>query len=351
MKSFFSHLMTGIIGALLAVFILFGFDKLSTVYPLYIPNIFYKSRVDYVVNIESAVSEAIEKTTKDVVQVNNYLGNTLRGTGSGVIYKLTADKAYIVTNNHVVEGASQVEIETSSGYRIFGTLKGTDAITDLAVIEIDKGTIDHYMSFADSQAIKVGEHVIAIGSPLGLSGSATLGILSSKERLVAVDTNNDEKVDWYASVLQTDAAINPGNSGGALINLDGKLIGINSMKIAESDVEGIGFSIPANLVDRIIVELETSETVNRPERILGISIQGVSYDNNNALQITDVVNGSLAEEIGLLTDDIITEINGNSINYIFELKYYLSTAKVNEKISLTIIRDKELIVKEIVIAE
>ncbi len=351
MKSFLSHLLTGIIGALLVVFILFGIDQLSTIYPLYVPNIFYKSKVDYIVNIESAVSEAIEKTAGDVVQVNNYLGNTLRGSGSGVIYKLTNDKAYIVTNNHVVEGASKVEIETTSGYRVFGEIKGTDPMTDLAVIEIEKGTIDHCMSFADSHSLKVGEHVIAIGNPLGLSGSATLGILSSKERLVAVDTNKDEEVDWYASVLQTDAAINPGNSGGALINLDGKLIGINSMKIAESDVEGIGFSIPSNLVDRIILDLETNGEVKRPEKLLGIGFRNVIYENYIAIKINEVIDGSLADKSGLLTDDLIIEINGDRIKYYFDLKYYLSTSKVNEKISLTIVREDELIVKEIIITE
>ncbi|QVK18702.1 trypsin-like peptidase domain-containing protein [Mycoplasmatota bacterium] len=347
MKKLFSHFLSACLGAFLVVIVMIGFDKLSTIYPIYVPNIFYKEQINYTVNVDSKVSEAIDETGKNVVQVNNYLGNKLRSAGSGVIYKLTNNRAYIVTNNHVVEDASKIEIETTHGYRVMGQIVGTDPVTDLAVISIPKGTIDYYMEFSDSHAIKVGEYVIAIGNPLGLSGSATLGIVSSKERLVPIDTDNDGQDDWYASVLQTDAPINPGNSGGALINLDGKLVGINSMKIAESNVEGIGFSIPSNLVSRVISELEVNGVVNRPTRLLGITIQGINYENQFALQIVEVTPNSLASTIDLEVDDIILEINTQEIMQYFDLKYYLSTTKVNEKVSLTIIRDNKTIIKDI----
>lgn len=347
MKKFFSHFLSACLGAFFVVLLMIGFDKVSTVYPIYVPNIFYKEQINYTVNVDSKVSDAINKTIKNVVQINNYLGNQLRGTGSGVIYKLTKDKAYIVTNNHVVEDASKIEVETSSGYKVFGHIEGTDPVTDLAVVSIPKGTIDYYMELSASQALKVGEYVIAIGNPLGLSGSATLGILSSKERLVSIDTNNDGQDDWYARVLQTDAPINPGNSGGALINLDGKLVGINSMKIAESNVEGIGFSIPSNLVNRVISELESNGVVNRPTRLLGITIQGITYQDQFALQILEIIPDSLASTIGLKVDDLIIEINKQEIIKYYDLKYYLSTTKVNDKVSLTIIRDNKTIIKDI----
>jgi len=349
MKHFFSHLLSACLGAFFVVFIMVGFDKISTVYPIYVPNIFYKEQINYTVHVDSKVSDAVRTTIKNVVQVNNYLGNQLRGTGSGVIYKLTYDKAFIVSNYHVVEGASQIEIETSSGYRVLGHLEGSDLITDLAVISIPKGTIDYFMELSDSSALKVGEYVIAIGNPLGLSGSATLGIISSKERLVPIDTNNDEQDDWYASVLQTDAPINPGNSGGALINIDGKLVGINSMKIADQNVEGIGFSIPSNLVSRIISELESNRVVNRPTRLLGITIQSVTYDVRKALEIVEVLPDSLASDIGLQVEDIIIEINNREVLNYFDLKYYLSNAKLNEVVSLTIVRDNETLVMDIII--
>jgi len=271
----------------------------------------------------------------------------IEGTGSGVIYKLTSDSAYIVTNNHVVEGGTKVEIETTSGYRVTGTVVGKDAVTDLAVVKIPKGLIDDYIEFSDSSALKVGEYVIAIGNPLGLSSSATLGILSSKERLVPVDTDGDGQDDFYAAVLQTDAAINPGNSGGALINLDGKLIGINSMKIAETYVEGIGFSIPSTLVMRIISELEANGEVNRPTRLLGITIQLTEYNNFFANKIVDVNNDSWAEQIGLQVDDLIIQINGNSIVNIFDLKYSLTNTPSGETLTLTIVRGNDTIEKEI----
>ncbi len=349
MRHFFSHFLSAILGAFLVVIVMIGFNKVSSVYPIYVPNIFYKERINYSVNVDSQIIAAVNKTLQNVVQVNNYSGNTLKGTGSGVIYKLTADTAYVVTNNHVVENSTQIEVETSDGYRVFGKVIGTDLVTDLAVISIPKGAIDYYMEFSDSSTLKVGENVVAIGNPLGLQGSVTSGIISSKERLVPIDTNNDSVPDWYASVLQTDAAINPGNSGGALINLDGKLVGINSMKIAESNVEGIGFSIPSNLVGRIMAELETNGVVNRPTRILGISIQGANYNIFNALQIMAVTPGSLADTIGLVVNDLIIKIDNHDINNVFDLKYYLTTAQPNDVLSLTIVRNNQTIEKDITI--
>ncbi len=351
MKHFFSHFVSAILGAFFVVILMIGFDKISSVYPIYVPNLFYKEQINYTVNVDSKVSEAVNNNLNNVVQINTYLGNDRLGSGSGVIYKITSDQAYIVTNYHVVENASQVEVLTSTGYQAFGKIIGTDVVTDLAVLTIPKGLIDYYIEFSDSKNLRVGEYVIAIGNPLGLSGSVTLGIISSKERLVPVDTNNDNQDDWYASVLQTDAPINPGNSGGALINLDGKLIGINSMKIAEKNVEGIGFSIPSNLVSRVISELETNGEVNRNIRLLGITIQMNQYNGKNALKILEVLPDSKAKAMDLKVDDLIIEINHKDIMYYFDLKYYISSAKVNDRITLSIVRNDQRIEKDIIITE
>ncbi len=350
-KYFFSHFLSALLGAFFVVIVMIGFNKLAAIYPIYLPNLFYKEQINYSVNVDSQVSIAISQAVDNVVQVNNYLGEQLQGTGSGVIYKLTQDKAYVVTNYHVIQNASGVEIETNKGYKVYGEIIGSDAVTDLAVVSIPKGSIDHKMEFSDSNTLKVGEYVIAIGNPLGLSSSATLGIISSTERLVPVDTDNDDKSDWYASVLQTDAPINPGNSGGALINLAGKMVGINSMKIAEQDVEGIGFSIPTNLVSRIIADIETNGEVYRPIRLLGITIQSALYKGDLAYKIIEVQEGSQAQKIDLRVGDIISEINNKEIVNIFDLKYFLSTANVNDIITITVIRNGEIINKEVIVTD
>ena len=181
-----------------------------------------------------------------------------RGTGSGVIYKKAGNKAYVVTNQHVVEGATHLEVTLTDGTKIPAKLLGGDIWTDLAVLEIDTNHVKKIAEFGNSDVLKMGEPVMAIGNPLGttFSGSVTQGIISGINRTIPVDINQDGIMDWQAEVLQTDAAINPGNSGGALINIAGQLIGINSMKIAQSAVEGIGLSIPINYAKPIISDLE-----------------------------------------------------------------------------------------------
>ena len=196
------------------------------------------------------VTKAVEKAGKGVVgitniQTSNFWSNGQGGSdgvGSGVIYKKAGDTVFIVTNHHVVEGATQLEVTLADGTKVAGDLRGSDVWTDLAVVEISsEGIADELVAeFGDSEALKIGEPVLAIGNPLGLqfSGSVTQGIVSGVNRTVPVDINKDGIPDWNAEVIQTDAAINPGNSGGALINIAGQVVGINSMKIAQAAVEG-----------------------------------------------------------------------------------------------------------------
>jgi serine protease Do len=159
------------------------------------------------------------------------------GTGSGVIYKKADGKAYIITNNHVIEGAKEVEISLYDGQKATAAVVGADALTDLAVLTIDASKAPEGIKFGNSDSMRPGEEVLAIGNPLGLdfSRSVTQGIVSATGRTISVDTSDGE---WALDVLQTDAAINPGNSGGALINTAGEVIGINSLKISENGVEG-----------------------------------------------------------------------------------------------------------------
>lgn len=196
-------------------------------------------------DIHTEVTDVVSEVANSVVGVTNL--QTVRdiwsssemtretGTGSGVIYKKVGGKAYIVSNHHVVEGAEMLEITFDDGTKTDGRLVGSDMWTDLAVIEIDSASVEAIADFGNSDSLKRGETVIAIGNPLGLgfSGSVTVGVVSGKDRSIPIDFNEDGIVDWHADVLQTDAAINPGNSGGALMNLAGQLIGINSMKITQ----------------------------------------------------------------------------------------------------------------------
>ena len=196
------------------------------------------------------------------------------GAGTGVIYQVDKNSAYIVTNNHVIEGANEIEVRLHNDKAVKAKLVGKDVMTDLAVLKIDGKYDINPVKFADSSKVKAGETVFALGNPLGVefANSVTQGIISSEERTMNVQTSEGVT---EATVIQTDAAINPGNSGGALVDLNGNLIGINSMKISRQDVEGIGFAIPSNEVKHIIKDIMDDGKVTRP--YIGISM--ISIDD------------------------------------------------------------------------
>ncbi len=279
------------------------------------------------------------------------------GTGSGVIYKLTEDKAYIVTNNHVVEGAEELQVNLASGEQLSATIVGADVWTDLAVLEVDRGNIDSAIEFANSDDLLVGETAIAIGSPLGeaFSGSVSRGIVSGLDRSVPVDIDGDGNYDWEANVIQTDAAINPGNSGGALVNASGNLIGINSMKISMPSVEGIGFAIPANEVQEIVKQLEENGEVTRP--YLGIQLQdlytvpteilvgemNLPDDVKEGVIVSNVQEGTPASEGGLQKLDVIVSLDGEAVPNMLELRKYLYYEKEKgEEMTIEYYRNGEL---------
>ncbi|WP_052749818.1 trypsin-like peptidase domain-containing protein [Salinicoccus halodurans] len=279
------------------------------------------------------------------------------GTGSGVIYKLTDDKAYIVTNNHVVEGAEELQVNLESGEQLSASIVGADVWTDLAVLEVDRGEIDSAIEFANSDELLVGETAIAIGSPLGeaFSGSVSRGIVSGLDRSVPVDIDGDGNYDWEANVIQTDAAINPGNSGGALVNASGNLIGINSMKISMPTVEGIGFAIPSNEVKEIVTQLEENGEVTRP--YLGIQLQdlytvpaeilvgemNLPEDVTEGVIVSNVQEGTPAADAGLQQYDVIVSLDGEAIPNMLELRKYLYYEKEKgEEMTIEYYRNGEL---------
>ncbi|VHG57806.1 S1C family serine protease [Streptococcus pyogenes] len=277
--------------------------------------------------------------------------------GSGVIYRKDGNSAYVVTNNHVIDGAKRIEILMADGSKVVGELVGADTYSDLAVVKISSDKIKTVAEFADSTKLNVGEVAIAIGSPLGTqyANSVTQGIVSSLSRTVTLKNENGETVSTNA--IQTDAAINPGNSGGPLINIEGQVIGINSSKISSTPtgsngnsgaVEGIGFAIPSTDVIKIIKQLETNGEVIRPA--LGISMVNLNDLSTNALsQInipTSVTGGIVVAEVkegmpasGKLAQyDVITEIDVKTVNSISDLQSSLYGHDINDTIKVTFYR-------------
>lgn len=316
--------------------------------------------------VETGVTKAVDKAGDAVVGITNIQSTGFwseqgasqeAGTGSGVIYKKEGDKAFIVTNNHVIEGADQLDVTLADGTKVPAELKGSDPWTDLAVIEVDASSIKTVAEFGDSDVLKSGEPVIAIGNPLGLgfSGSVTSGIISGVERTIPVDLNTDGIEDWQVEVLQTDAAINPGNSGGALINIAGQVIGINSMKIAQEAVEGIGLSIPINTAIPIIEDLEQHGEVKRPA--MGVQLRNLtevssyhqqetlllSRDIKEGVMIESVVPNSPADRAGLQELDVIVEMDGEKITDVISLRKHLYNEKqIGDKMTVKFYREGKL---------
>ncbi|MBA2877009.1 serine protease Do [Anoxybacillus kamchatkensis] len=312
------------------------------------------------VNVVTQVTKAVNKVSNAVVGIVNIQEASFwseggeAGTGSGVIYKKEGNKAYIVTNHHVVEGASRVEVSLSDGTKVPARLLGSDVWTDLAVLEIDAKHVTNVAEFGNSDVVKVGEPVIAVGNPLGLqfAGSVTQGIISGVNRTIPIDIDQDGIPDWHAEVLQTDAAINPGNSGGALVNIEGQVIGINSMKIAQEAVEGIGLSIPINYAKPIIADLEKFGQVRRP--YMGVELRSLSdipayhwqqtlhlpANVKEGVAILQVVPGSPAAQAGLREFDVIVALDDENIPDVIALRKHLYNRKqIGDTMKVTFYRD------------
>ncbi|WP_079507382.1 S1C family serine protease [Mesobacillus jeotgali] len=305
-----------------------------------------------------SIADIIETSSKSIVGITNIQqqsnpfsqsqGNVESGSGSGVIFKKQGNSAFIVTNNHVIEGASKVEVSLYNGEKVPAEVVGADALTDLAVVKIDASKAADVIEFGDSSVLRPGDQVLAIGNPLGLdlSRTVTQGIVSAVDRSISVPTSAGE---WEMNVIQTDAAINPGNSGGALINTDGKVIGINSLKISQNGVEGLGFAIPSNEAMPIVNQLIEKGKVERP--YLGVSLADLTQipdmyleklpDNvESGTMITYVDPNSAAAKAGLKEQDIIVGINDEKVENASDLRRYMYTKiKNGDSAELKIFRD------------
>ncbi len=316
-------------------------------------------------NSQGNIANMVEEASKSIVGIVNKQTQSNRfpnganindseavesGSGTGVIYKIDGNSAFIVTNNHVIEDAEELAITVYGGEQTTAELIGADPLTDIAVLKIDAKYAEKSLEFGDSSTLRAGDTVLAIGNPLGLdlSNTVTQGIVSAVDRSVSVSTSAG---NWELNVIQTDAAINPGNSGGALVNTSGQVIGMNSLKIAEDGVEGLGFAIPSNDLVPIINEIMRNGKVERPyigvglaslEEIPQMYKQSLPNDVQGGAMVTSIDPDSAAAKAGLQVQDVIVSINDTKVTNSVDLRKYLySNLEVGDKVSLSIYRGGE----------
>ncbi|MBG9367443.1 S1C family serine protease [Streptococcus sp. NLN64] len=322
---------------------------------------------------ETSTTLAVNKVQNAVVSVISYAENdqsnsifnlgpnesgedAAAGEGSGVIYKKDGKYAYLVTNTHVISGASRLDIQFADGSKVEGEVIGSDVYSDISVVRIPADKVQEVATFGDSSQLSIGETAIAIGSPLGTdyANSVTQGIISSLERTVTSKSEDGQTISTKA--LQTDAAINPGNSGGPLINIDGQVIGITSSKIASSisgvSVEGMGFAIPSNEVIAIVEQLEENGSIRRPA--LGISmlnLTNLTTSDLDRLNLPEDIQGGVvvrSTQEGFPVDgkleqyDVITKIDDTDIQSTSDLQSALYSKNINDTITIEFYRNGKL---------
>lgn len=304
---------------------------------------------------KNSIRDAVDKAKGAVVMIEGQKNGEITSTGTGFVYKTDATNAYIMTNEHVINNTDKINLIMANDEEVEGTLLGGDQYLDLAVIKIDRDKVVDVIEIGDSNSLSVGDTVFTIGSPMGYEyrGTVTSGILSGKDRMVSVSIgNNSNTEDYVMKVLQTDAAINPGNSGGPLLNINGEVIGINSMKLVEEEIEGMGFAIPIEYAMSHVDALEQKKAIDWP--VLGISMINVKdsatlYRNNisvptnirSGVVVINIADNSGASKSDLKPGDIITEINGEKVENIAYLRYELYKYTPDEVIEVTYIRDNK----------
>ena len=284
---------------------------------------------------DTGIADAVEKVYDSVVTVKNYVRNQLYSTGSGFVFKIDDKYGYILTNYHVISGGNEVSVVFTNNKDEKVTIVGYDEYSDIAVLAVDKSLVLATAQIGSSNDMRIGDTTFAVGTPVDssvYSWSVTRGILSGKDRMVQVD-------NYVMSVLQTDTAINSGNSGGPLCNSNGEVIGITNMKLASSQIEGMGFAIPIEDAVKNAETIISGKKISRP--YLGISI----YDSNNYFNNTSGVyvesvekNGS-ADKAGIKSGDKILKVNGVEIANTSYFRYQLYKYNIGDKIKITIERN------------
>ena len=290
---------------------------------------------------KTSITEVAENVGPAVVGISTTKSNWMDSTssesaGSGIVFDA---EGYIVTNQHVIEGGTKIMVSLPNGKKSEAKIVGQDAKTDLAVLKVNETGLTT-AKFGDSDAIRDGDSVIAIGNPLGekFAGSVTSGIVSAKQREMTMQESGYTRT---YNVIQTDASINPGSSGGALLNANGEVIGINTLKI--SSAEGMGFAIPINEAKTIIDELIKTGYIKRP--FLGVGSvyldaeTAKAYGIPSGIGIKQVVEGSAAQKAGLVPGDIITEIEGNKVESGDDLTNIMNKKKIGDTLKLKVVTE------------
>lgn len=303
-------------------------------------------------DVKSSTTEVIEKVNSSVVGVLVYANGTASGSGSGVVYRVDGKTAYIITNAHVVSGATDVQVVFSNKESVNATIVGSDTYSDIAVLKLTADFDMTAIKCGDSSLLDQGETVLAIGSPLGIeyAGTVTQGIVSGIDRTVSVDLNDDGQEDWDMNVIQTDAAINPGNSGGALVNMAGELVGITSMKLSNTSVEGMGFALPINDVITSVEQIIENGKVTRPQiGISGVSLSGyssyqlryyrINTDLTDGIYVSRVTSGGAASKAGIQEGDIIVKFDGKEVTTYKSFLTELYSKEPGDKVSVVVNRN------------
>lgn len=301
---------------------------------------------------KTSLSSAIDKIYDAVVVVQNYMNDNLKNNGSGFVYKIDDKYAYIMTNAHVIENADTVKIVFTSEEEEEATVLGQDPYLDLAVLRVSKKYVSLIANIGNSNNIKIGDTIFVIGTPLGYTyrGSVTSGILSGKDRMVSVGVTNENDNDWLMNVLQIDASINPGNSGGPVLNINGEVIGVCSLKLVDDDIEGMGFAIPIEFAMSHIKTLEEGKEIKWP--ILGINMANttdttklirndisISKEQKEGIVILDIKEETSASSSNLKKGDIIIKLNGEKVKDIAHLRYELYKYQAGDTIEISYIRN------------
>lgn len=311
------------------------------------------TRNDTQVYEKNSLAAAVDKIYDAVAMVSAYQKDTLASTGSAFVYKTDDKYGYLLTNYHVVEDADSVKITMADNTEVDASVLGGDEYLDLAVLRIDKSAVSMVANIGTSEDMKLGDTIFTVGTPMGeeYQGTVTSGILSGKDRMVSVSvTNTTTGNDWVMRVLQFDASINPGNSGGPLLNANGEVIGICSLKLVDDDIEGMGFAIPIEYAMNHIESLEKGEEISWP--VLGVSMinasdtaglyrNQINIDRNitEGVVVVQAERGSGAYDAGLTTGDVITKIDGKEVKDSAYLRYELYQHQAGDTIKITYIRD------------
>lgn len=337
--SIITSLFVGIIGTILVI--------------QYVPiktEVIEKTVAQITATDDNTIKSAISKVYDAVVVVEAYQNNQLIGTGTGFVYKKDDNNGYLITNHHVTEDARTVKVLNNNGQEVEAKVLGSDEYADIAVLSIDASAVMQVAEIGESSASEIGDSVFTVGSPLGTDyiGTVTKGILSGKDRTVEVELSNNNT--FMMEVLQTDAAINPGNSGGPLVNMNGEVIGVNSMKLVEDKIEGMGFAIPIELVMSAVERLENGEAIERP--LIGASLMdadntyGLFYNKillddsiTSGTVIVSVEEGDPAQAANLQKGDVILEVNGTKIKNTAHFRSQLYKYSIGDTITLKINRD------------